>query len=62
MMTVYKDNSMYFRSENCWKRSGTFYVLPSLVYYKDSGFVEERSLTLSFLFWSVEIGTTLDAK
>lgn len=53
---------MYTRFENCWKRSSMFYLLPSIIYYKDSGFVEERSITLSFLFWSVEIGSTVDVR
>ena len=51
---------MWMRSENCWKRSGLFYLLPSIYYYQDSGFVEDRSITLAWLFWQVEIGTTLD--
>jgi len=51
---------MWCRSENCWKRSSVFHILPALIYYRDSGFVEEKSLTFAWLFWQVEIGTTLD--
>jgi len=51
---------MWMRSENCWKRSQLFYVLPSIVYYQDSGFVSDKSITFAWLWFCVEIGTTID--
>lgn len=51
---------MWMRSENSWKRSRLFYFLPSLIYYQDSGFVEDKSLTLAWLWWSIEVGLTID--
>ena len=51
---------MWMKSQNIWKRSSVFYITPSIFYYQDSGFIEEKSLTIAWLCWQVEIGTTLD--
>ena len=51
---------MWMKSQNIWKRNSLFYITPSIFYYQDSGFVEEKSLTIAWLCWQVEIGTTLD--
>ena len=51
---------MWTRTENCWKRSQLFYILPSIVYYQDSGFLSDRSITFAWLCFSVEVGVILD--
>lgn len=51
---------MWLQTENCWKRSSVFYFFPTLYYYSDSGFIKEKTLTLAWLFWQVEVGSTID--
>ena len=51
---------MWYKFENCWKKSRVIYILPCIVYYQDSGFVEDKSLTFSWLCFEFEVGLTID--